>query len=175
MKLLLRFYKPTHGEINIDRSDDKKPPHVSVSNDFQYLRANGHNLVLGSKVTVHRWSKLHSFGFFQRNNDILHKHSIGYVFSSITRKVAFSFMSPQLSGNPLSFIGELTIDRENRIGKMKWPQQFGLHLEFGTPSTNLTSFLVRYNLPMFNKDADKKVDATVALKLASPVSEKDLR
>ncbi|CAF2858331.1 unnamed protein product [Rotaria sp. Silwood2] len=49
--------------------------------------------------------------------------------------------SPQLFENPLNIIGELTIDRENHIGKMKLSQEFGVHVEFGTPLSNLTAFI----------------------------------
>ncbi|CAF0741101.1 unnamed protein product [Adineta steineri] len=158
-----------YGQINIDRSDDdKKPPCVHVKNVVEYLRANGDNLNGFSEINVHRWSKLHTEGYFKRNNDLLHKHSIGYIFSNKTRKIAFSLVSPQISKNPLSFIGELTIDRENRIGKLKWPQEVTFHLEFGTPLSNLTALYVSYKLPMFNKDADRTVDAYVGFKLASP-------
>ena len=159
--------------INIDRPDVNGSPVVSVENEFEYLRANGDNLLGVSKVNVHRWSTLHSLGMLKRNNDLLHKHSIGYIFNKKTRKVALSLQSPQLPGNPLSIIGELTIDRENRIGKLKWPQEFAVHLELGTPITNLTALNVFYNLPMFGKDGGKTVDASVGFKLASPVSEVD--
>jgi hypothetical protein len=160
------------GSIDIDRSKVDQPPRVHVQNEIEYLRANGDNLFVLSHVAVHRWSTLHSFGLFKRNTDVLHRHSIGYIFSHKTRKVALSLESPQISGNPLSIVGELTIDRENRIGKMKWPQEFGVHLEFGTPLTNLTALHVFYNLPMFNKDADRSVDASVGFKIASPVRKK---
>ena len=161
------------GSIDINRSNVNKPPCVQVTNEIEYLRANGDNLHALSNVKVHRWSTLHSFGLLKRNTDLLHKHSIGYIFSNKTRKVALSLESPQISGNPLSIIGELTIDRENRIGKMKWPQEFGVHVEFGTPLSNLTAFHVFYNLPMFNKNADKSVDASVGFKLASSVRKKN--
>ena len=168
-KLLAKPVLAHFGRVNIDRSQANQPPHVHVANELEYLRANGDSLLVMSKVDVHRWSKLHSFGFYRRNNDILHKHSIGYIISEKTRKVALSLDSPQLSGNPLSLIGELTIDRENQIGRMKWPQQFGVHLEFGTPLSNLTALHVFYNLPMFNKDADRKVDGAIGFKIASAV------
>ncbi|CAF1431772.1 unnamed protein product, partial [Adineta ricciae] len=155
-------------QIKIDRSNTKRPPCVEVENGIEYLRANGDNLHGYSKVNVHRWSTLHSFGLLKRNNDVLHRHSIGYIFSNKTRKVALTLESPQISGNPLSFLVDLTIDRENRIGKLKWPQEFGVHVEFGTPVTNLTALHVFYNLPMFGKDADRKVDASVGFRLASP-------
>jgi hypothetical protein len=158
-----------HAHIKIDRFDGDRPPHVQVDNAIEYLRSNGDNLHGFSKVDVHRWSTLHSSGMLKRNNDLLHRHSIGYVFSNKTRKVALSLESPQISSNPLSFIADLTIDRENRIGKLKWPQEFGVHLEFGTPITNLTALHVFYNLPMFAKDADRTVDAAVGFRLASPV------
>ncbi|UJR31139.1 hypothetical protein I4U23_018646 [Adineta vaga] len=155
-------------QIKIDRSNANRPPHVEVENGIEYLRANGDNLHGYSKVDVHRWSTLHSFGLLKRNNDVLHRHSIGYIFSNKTRKVALSLESPQISGNPLSFIVDLTIDRENRIGKLKWPQEFGVHVEFGTPLTNLTALHAFYNLPMFAKDAGRSVDANVGFRLASP-------
>ena len=164
--------KPVLGHythVHIDRSQANQPPHVRVINDLEYLRAHGDSLHAMSKVDVHRWSKLHSFGLLRRNNDILHKHSIGYIFSTKTRKVALSLESPQLSGNPLSLIGELTIDRENQIGKLKWPQEFGVHVEIGTPISNLTALHLYYNLPMFNKNADKKIDAAFGFKIASAV------
>ncbi|CAF1402787.1 unnamed protein product, partial [Rotaria sordida] len=157
-----------YGSINIDRTEDNKRPCVHIENELEYLRGNGDNLHGRSVIDVHRWSKLHSSGALKRNTDLLHKHSIGYIFSRKTRKVALSLLSPQLSGNPLSIIGELTIDRENRIGKLKWPQEFGVHLEFGTPLTNLTAFHVFYNLPMFNKDSETRVDGALGFKLASP-------
>ena len=168
-KLLAKPVLAHFGRIHIDRPQANQPPHVQVGNELEYLRANGDSLVAMSKVEVHRWSKLHSFGFYRRNSDILHKHSIGYVISEKTRKVALSLESPQLSGNPLSLIGELTIDRENRIGRMKWPQEFGVHVEFGTPLSNLTALHLFYNFPMFNKDADRKVDAAIGFKIASSV------
>lgn len=155
-------------DIDIDRSDASRPPCVKVENEFEYLRGNGDHLYGLSQVNVHRWSTLHSLGLFKRNNDLLHKHSIGYAFSKKTRKIALSLESPQLGGNPLSIIGELTIDRENRIGKMKWPQEFGVHLEFGTPVTNVTAFNVFYNLPMFSNEDEQTVDASLGFKLASP-------
>ncbi|UJR15532.1 hypothetical protein I4U23_002471 [Adineta vaga] len=157
-----------YGQLNIDRFEDNSPPAVHLDNEIEYLRSNGDSLYGLSKIDVHRWSTLHSLGVFKRNTDVLHKHSIGYIFSNKTRKVALSLESPQLSGNPLSIIGELTIDRENRIGKMKWPQEFGIHLEFGTPLSNLTAFQAYYNLPMFHEDDDQTVDAQVTFKLASP-------
>jgi hypothetical protein len=80
--------------------------------------------------------------------------------------------SPQLSGNPLSLIGELTIDRKNRIGRMKWPQEFAFQVEFATPLTNVTALHVFYNLPMFNKDNEQTVDASFGFKVASPVRNK---
>jgi len=52
---------------------------------------------------------------------------------------------------------------------MKWPQEFGVHLEFGTPLSNLTALHVFYNLPMFHKDDDQTVDAIIGFKLASSV------
>jgi hypothetical protein len=158
-----------YARIDIDRSKADQPPRVHVDNEVEYLRANGDNLYALSKVDVHRWSTLHSLGVFKRNNELLHKHSIGYIFSNKTRKVALSLHSPQISGNPLSIIGEITIDRENRIGKMKLPQEFGIHLEFGTPLTNLTALHVFYNLPMFHEDDDQTVDASIGFKLASSV------
>ncbi|CAF1498906.1 unnamed protein product [Rotaria sp. Silwood1] len=157
-----------YGSIDIDRTEDSTRPCVHVENEIEYLRSNGDNLYGMSKVDVHRWSKLHTFGVLKRNNDLLHKHSIGYIFSRKTRKVALSLVSPQLSGNPLSIIGELTIDRDNRIGKMQWPQEFGVHVEVGTPLTNLTALHVFYNLPMFNKNSETRVDGVVGFKLASP-------
>lgn len=157
------------GVLSVDRSTANGRPHVYVENQLEYLRANGDVLFGMSRVTVQRWTQLHSYGVLKRSNALLHKHSIGYVFSKKTRRVALSLESPQLSGNPLSIIGELTIDRENRIGKMQWPQEFGVHLEFGTPLSNLTAFKVYYNLPMFNKNSQTRVDGTVALKVASPV------
>ena len=167
-KLLAKPVVAHYARVSIARSQETKPPCVQVTNEIEYLRANGDSLHVLSKVDVQRWSKLHSFGLYKRNNDLLHKHSIGYIFSNKTRKVALSLESPQLSGNPLSIIGELTIDRENRIGKLKWPQEFGVHLEFGTPLSNLTALHVFYNLPMFNKNADRKVDGVIGFKLASP-------
>ncbi|CAF5022174.1 unnamed protein product, partial [Rotaria socialis] len=139
--------------IGINRTSPDQPPHVTVENQIEYLRSNGDVLFGLSKVEVQRWSKLHSFGFLKRSNAVLHRHSIGYVFSPKTRKIALSLESPQLPGNPLSFIVELTIDRANRIGKMQWPQEFGFHFEFGTPLSNLTALKVFYNLPMFNKNS----------------------
>ena len=155
-------------QIDIDRSDAGRPPRVEIENEFEYLRGNGDNLYGLSQINVHRWSTLHSLGYLRRSNELLHKHSIGYEFSKKTRKVALSLESPQLGGNPLSIIGELTIDRENRIGKMKWPQEFGVHLEFGTPLTNVTAFKAFYNLPMFSKEDEQTVDAQLGFKLASP-------
>ncbi|CAF0806671.1 unnamed protein product [Adineta ricciae] len=157
-----------YGHINIERFKGDQPPAVHVDNEIEYLRSNGDSLYGLSKVDVHRWSALHSLGVFKRNTAVLHKHSIGYIFSNKTRKVALSFESPQLSGNPLSIIGELTIDRQNRIGKMKWPQEFGVHLEFGTPISNLTALQFFYNLPMFHADDDQTIDAHIGFKLASP-------
>ena len=157
-----------YASISIDRAEDPTRPCVHVENELEYLRGNGDNLYGVSKVDVHRWSKLHTFGKLKRNNDVLHKHSIGYIFSRKTRKVALSLVSPQLAGNPLSIIGELTIDRENRIGKMQWPQEVGVHVEFGTPLTSLTGFRVFYNLPMFNKNSETRVDGAAGFKLASP-------
>ncbi len=158
-----------YGHINIDYSTANQPPYVHVDNEIEYLRGNGDILNAMSKVDVKRWSILHSFGLLKRNTDVLHKHSIGYIFSNKTRKIALSLESPQLSGNSLSIIGELTIDRENHIGKMKWPQEFGVHLEFGTPLSNLTALHVFYNLPMFHKDDDQTVDAIIGFKIASSV------
>ncbi len=169
-KLLAKPVFSHFGHIHIERFQDNQPPSVHVGNEIEYLRAHGDSLQILSKVDVQRWSKLHSFGLLKRNHDLLHKHSIGYILSNKTRRVALSLESPQLSGNPLSLIGELTIDRENRIGKSKWPQQFGVHVEFGTPLSNLTALHVFYNLPMFNKDADRKVNAAFGFKIASPVS-----
>lgn len=158
-----------YARVNIDRSKVNQPPYVHVDNELEYLRGNGDSLYAMSKIDVNRWSVLHSTGLLRRNTDLLHRHSIGYIFSNKTRRVALSLESPQLSGNPLSIIGEVTIDREHRIGKMKWPQEFGVHLEFGTPLTNVTALQVYYNLPMFHEDDDQTVDATVAFKLASSV------
>lgn len=158
-----------YAQVNIDRSKANQPPHVHVDNQVEYLRGSGDSLYAMSKIDVHRWSILHSTGLLRRNTDLLHRHSIGYIFSSKTRRVALSLESPQLSGNPLSIIGEITIDRENRIGKMKWPQEFGVHLEFGTPLSNVTALRAYYYLPMFHKDDHQTIDATVALKLASSV------
>ena len=155
-------------KIDIDRSEDNQPPYVQVENEVEYLRGNGDVLFAGSKVDVQRWSKLHSLAVVKRNTDILHKHSIGYVFSNKTRKVAFSLASPQLSGNPLSFIAELTIDRENRIGKLQWPQEFVFHAELGTPITRLTGVRIFYNLPMFNQNSQTRIDGSIGFKLASP-------
>ncbi|CAF1019758.1 unnamed protein product [Rotaria sordida] len=73
----------------------------------------------------------------------------------------------QLSGNPLSTIRELTIDRENHIGKMKWLQQFGVHVEFGNPLSNLTVLYFFYNLSLLHKDDDQTIDASLGFKLAS--------
>ncbi|CAF1233028.1 unnamed protein product [Adineta steineri] len=157
-----------YGSIDIDRATQNGKPCVHIDNEIEYLRGNGDSLHGLSKIDVHRWSKLHSFGLVKRNTDLLHKHSIGYIFSNKTRKVALSLESPQLSGNPLSIIGELTIDRENRIGKMNWPQEFGVHFEFGTPLSNLTAIQAYYNLPMFHKDDDQTVDASIGFKVASP-------
>ncbi len=171
-KLLAKPVFAHFGRIKIDRSQANQPPHVHVGNEIEYLRANGDSLHGYSKVDVHRWSKLHTFGLLKRNNDLLHKHSIGYIFSNKTRKVALSLESPQLSGNPVSLIGELTIDQQNRIGQLKWPQEFGVHVELGTPLSNLTAFHIFYNLPMFHKNADKKVDAAVGFKIASSVRRK---
>jgi hypothetical protein len=168
-KLLAKPVFAHYARIHIDRSNENQPPWVHVGNEIEYLRTNGDSLHGLSKVDVHRWSKLHSFGLLKRNNDLLHKHSIGYIFSKKTRKIALSLESPQLSGNPLSLIAELTIDRENRIGKLKWPQEFGVHVEFGTPLSNLTALHVFYNLPMFREDANRNVDAAVGFKLASSV------
>ena len=167
-RLLAKPVFAHYGSINIDRSTDNQRPHIHVENEIEYLRSNGNNLFALSRVDVHRWSKLHTFGLLQRNNDVLHRHSIGYIFSSKTRRIALSLESPQLSGNPLSLIGELTIDRENRIGKMKWPQQFGVHIEFGTPISSLIALQAFYNLPMFNKDSESRIDGTVGFKIASP-------
>ncbi len=167
-KLLAQPVFAHYGHINIGHSQTNQTPHVNVINEIEYLRSNGDNLHALSKIDVQRWSQLHTFGLLKRDNDLLHKHSIGYIFSNKTRKVALSLESPQLSGNPLSIIGELTIDRENQIGKLKWPQEFGVHVEFGTPLSNLTAVHVFYNLPMFNKNADGKVNAAVGLKFASP-------
>ena len=172
-QLLAKPVLSHYAHIDIDRPNAEGPPVVKVENEFEYLRGNGDNLYVLSHVNVHRWSTLHSLGLFKRNNDLLHKHSIGYVFSNKTRKVALSLESPQLSGNPLSIIGELTIDRENRIGKMKWPQEFGVHLEFGTPVSNLTALHVFYNLPLFGKEDEQTVDAAIGFKLASPVSDSE--
>ena len=158
-----------YARVNIDRSQVNQPPYVHVDNELEYLRGNGDSLYGISKVDVSRWSILHSFGVLRRNTDLLHRHSIGYIFSNKTRKVALSLESPQLSGNPLSIIGELTIDRENRIGKMKWPQEFGVHLEFGTPLSNVTALQIFYNLPMFHDQDDQTVDGSVGFKLASSV------
>ncbi|CAF5152481.1 unnamed protein product [Rotaria magnacalcarata] len=89
-------------------------------------------------------------------------HSIGFISSSKTKKIAFSLVSPQISSNPLSIIREYTVDRENRIGKMKLPQ------EFGTPLSNLTAFHIFYNLPLFNKNHSSTADGSVGFKIASP-------
>ena len=169
-KLLAKPVLAHFAQIQIQRFPDDKPPSVYVGNEIEYLRAHGDSLNFISRVDVQRWSKLHSFGLLKRNHDLLHRHSIGYIFSDKTRKVALSLESPQLSGNPLSLIGELTIDRENRIGKLKWPQQFGFNVEFGTPLTNLTAIHAYYNLPMFNRNADGKVNAAFGFRVASPVS-----
>ncbi|CAF0940658.1 unnamed protein product [Rotaria sordida] len=166
-KLLAKPVFAHYGDVDIDYLKGNERPCVHVDNEFEYLRANGDSLYALSKVEVQRWSALHSHGIFRRNTDLLHKHSIGYVFSNKTRKVALSLVSPQISGNPLSIIGEVTIDRENRIGKMKWPQEFVVHFEFGTPLSNVTAFRVAYNLPMFNKDHDRTVDGSIGFKLAS--------
>ncbi|CAF3221829.1 unnamed protein product [Rotaria sp. Silwood2] len=167
-KLIAKPVLAHYGSVNIDRTEDTKRPCVHIENEIEYLRANGDNLYGKSKVDVHRWSKLHTFGVLKRNNDVLHKHSIGYIFSRKTRKVALSLVSPQISGNPLSIIGELTIDRDNRIGKMQWPQEFGVHIEFGTPLSSLTALHVFYDLPMFNKNSETRIDGVVGFKLASP-------
>ena len=161
-----------YARVDVDRANTSGPPRVHVENQFEYLRGNGDHLYGLSQVDVHRWSTLYSMGLLKRNNDLLHKHAIGYEFSKKTRKVALSLVSPQLGGNPLSIIGELTIDRENRIGAMNLPQEVGVHLEFGTPLSNLTALHMFYNLPMFNKNDGKSVDASVGFKLASPVSER---
>ena len=168
-KLIAKPVFAHHVDVDIDRVQENQPPRVHVRNQIEYLRANGDNLFFLSKVDVHRWSTLHSFGLLKRNTDLLHKHSIGYIFSTKTRKVALSFNNPQLSGNPLSIIGELTIDRENRIGKMKWPQEFGVHLEFATPISKLSGLRVFYNLPSFNKPNSRLMDGSFGFKLASPV------
>jgi hypothetical protein len=55
---------------------------------------------------------------------------------------------------------------------MKLPQEFGVHLEFGTPLSNLTALHVFYNLPMFHQDDDQTVDASIGFKLASSVRRK---
>ena len=157
-------------KVDIDRSDASRPPKVHVENEFEYLRANGDNLYALSRIDVHRWATLHSFGLLKRNYDVLHKHSIGYIFSAKTRRVAISLESPQLSGTPLSLIGELTIDRENRIGKMKLPKEFAIQAEFSTPISSLTGIHFYYNLPMFEKDGANTVDANIGFKVASPVS-----
>ncbi|CAF4497489.1 unnamed protein product, partial [Rotaria magnacalcarata] len=78
-------------------------------------------------------------------------------------------VSPQISPNPLSIIGEYTLDRENRIGKLKLSQEFGIHFEFGIPISNLTAFRIFYNLPLFNKDHYSTADGSVGFKIASPV------
>ena len=158
-----------YARVNIDRSKADQPPYVHVDNELEYLRGNGDSLYAMSKIDVHRWSTLHSTGLLRRNTDLLHRHSIGYIFSNKTRRVALSLESPQLSGNPLSIIGEITIDRDHPIGKMKWPQEFGVHLEFGTPLSNITALQAYYYLPMFHEDDDQTVDATIAFKLASSV------
>ena len=161
-----------YARVNIDRADSTSPPRVHVENQFEYLRGNGDHLYGLSQVDVHRWSTLYSMGLLKRNNDLLHKHAIGYEFSKKTRKVALSLVSPQLGGNPLSIIAELTVDRDNLIGQMNLPQEVGVHLEFGTPLSNLTALHLFYNLPMFNKNDGKSVDASVGFKLASPVSDR---
>ncbi|CAF3434120.1 unnamed protein product [Rotaria socialis] len=140
---------------------------IRIDNEIEYLRANGNSLYALSKIDMSRDAGLHSFGLLKRNSDLLHKHSIGFISSSKTKKIALSLVSPQISSNPLSIIGEFTMDRENHIGKMKLPQEFGIHFEFGTPLTNLTAFRIFYNLPLFNKDHNSTADGSVGFKIAS--------
>ncbi|CAM4792685.1 unnamed protein product [Rotaria magnacalcarata] len=142
--------------------------HISIDNEIEYLRANGDNLYALSKIDMSEAPTLHSFGLLKRNSDLLHKHSIGFISSSKTKKIALSLVSPQISSNPLSIIGEYTLDRENRIGKLKLPQEFGIHFEFGTPISNLTAFRIFYNLPLFNKDHYSTADGSVGFKIALP-------
>ncbi|CAF4588375.1 unnamed protein product, partial [Rotaria magnacalcarata] len=100
-------------------------------------------------------------GLLKRNSDLLHKHSIGFISSLKTKKIALALVSPQISSNPLSIIGEYTLDRESRIGKTKLPQ------EFGTPLSNLTASHIFYNLPLFNKNHSSTADGSVGFKIAS--------
>ncbi|CAM4768918.1 unnamed protein product [Rotaria magnacalcarata] len=121
--------------------------HIRIDNEIEYLRANGDSLYAISKIDM---------------SDTPILHSIGFISSSKTKKIAFSLVSPQISSNPLSIIREYTVDRENRIGKMKLPQ------EFGTPLSNLTAFHIFYNLPLFNKNHSSTADGSVGFKIASP-------
>ncbi|CAF3865320.1 unnamed protein product, partial [Rotaria magnacalcarata] len=121
--------------------------HIRIDNEIEYLRANGDSLYALSKIDM---------------SDTPILHSIGFISSSKTKKIAFSLVSPQISSNPLSIIREYTVDRENRIGKMKLPQ------EFGTPLSNLTAFHIFYNLPLFNKNHSSTADGSVGFKIASP-------
>lgn len=141
----------------------------SLSNEFEYLRSNGDILYADSRINVAPFSEMHSFGLLKRNTDLLHKHSIGYVNTEKTKKVSLSFVSPQISEKPLSIIGEFTLDRDNRIGKLRLPQEFGIYFEFGTPLSNLTAFRVYYNLPLLNENRSSTLDGTVALKFAAAV------
>ncbi|CAF4362986.1 unnamed protein product, partial [Rotaria magnacalcarata] len=121
--------------------------HIRIDNEIEYLRANGDSLYALSKIDM---------------SDTPILHSIGFISSSKTKKIAFSLVSPQISSNPLSIIREYTVDRENRIGKMKLPQ------EFGTPLSNLTAFHIFYNLPLFNKNHSSTDDGSVGFKIAPP-------
>ncbi|CAF4585559.1 unnamed protein product, partial [Rotaria socialis] len=141
--------------------------HIRIDNEIEYLRANGDSLHALSKIDMSSDAGSHSFGLLKRNSDLLHKHSIGFISSSKTKKIAFSLVSPQISSNPLSIIGEFTMDRENHIGKMKLPQEFGIHFEFGTPLSNLTAFRIFYNLPLFNKNHSLTAEGSAGFKIAS--------
>ncbi|CAF4621230.1 unnamed protein product [Rotaria magnacalcarata] len=153
--------KPVFAHYARLNSSPTEKTHISIDNEIEYLRANEDSLYALSKIDMSDAPTLHSFGLLKRNSDLLHKHSIGFISSLKTKKIALALVSPQISSNPLSIIGEYTLDRESRIGKTKLPQ------EFGTPLSNLTASHIFYNLPLFNKNHSSTADGSVGFKIAS--------
>ncbi|CAF0993491.1 unnamed protein product, partial [Didymodactylos carnosus] len=152
-------------DIGVTREEDR-PPYVTADSLVTCQR-NDDDYVLRLGFGLQRWKTVRTCGELRRNADLLFSHDIGYELSKKTKRAAFSIESPMLTkSNGLTMIGELTIDKENRLGKSRLPKEFGVHLELGTPLTNKAALKLKYDIPAIfqtNRSIDGKFSVELAL------------
>ncbi|CAF0906246.1 unnamed protein product [Didymodactylos carnosus] len=126
--------------------ETNKSPYVMADNIVIYQH-NDDDYVQHFDFAFQRWTTVRSCGKLRQNDDLLFSHDIGYEFSKKTKRIALSLESPMLTkSNGLTAIGELTIDKQTRVGKLNLPKEFGVHFELGTPLTNKAALKFKYDL-----------------------------